>query len=247
MVGLIGLITASCSDDESSNGTSATTGAPVTTAAPDTTAPSTTTAAPSTTEGLPPALPNGQPLEAGVTYRVPASTLGRSMQFTNAVDGALAVAGEGGMALTADQTGFQVLLVVADYSKVRFFTDPLVDAYSLQGVEALTAATNEAPADFFAYFASLPGVVTGPITDAEIAGRPAKAMTWSFGVFEGGFPCGPAQACVNAAWLGNWVSSYFEGNSGTTYLLEIDGQQVLVEVQNLPGAQDVADSLVIGD
>jgi len=212
--------------------------------APTTTPPTTTV---TSTSALPPALPRG-PLQGGVTYRVPRSAvLGRYVQFTNTVEGATSLAGPGGFVVASDAELFEVLLSVVDLSSVRFFTDLLADAHAIPDDAGLTQATTEPPEDFFAYFAALPGVVAGPLTDAEIAGRPAKAMTWRFDEFEGGFPCGPAPACVNVGWIGVFISSYWAGNSGTTYLVDLDGQQVLVEVRDVPGAQEAADSLVIAD
>jgi hypothetical protein len=148
--------------------------------------------------------------------------------------------------LTADEIGFEPIVGGFDLSKTRFFIDPLVDAYNMLDDE-LTAATTEPTTDFLAYFAALPGIEAGEVSDVEFAGYPARAMSWTFGAFEGGVPCAPGGNCVNAMWFPGWISSYVSGDAGTTYVLDIDGQTLIIEVQDRPGAQEAADSLVIGD
>ena len=148
--------------------------------------------------------------------------------------------------LTADEIGFEPMIGAFALAEARYFTDPLVDAYTMLD-EQLTAATTEPTSDFLAYFAALPGVEAGEVTDAEFAGHPARMMSWTFGEFEGGVPCGPGGNCVNAMWFSGWISTYFAGDAGTTYVIDIDGETLVVEVRDSPGAQEAADSLVIGD
>lgn len=233
---------------------------PTTTAAPSptlaatvpTTVP-TTTAAPATTEAVPPGMPIAKPLPAGTTYRIGRSVLRRSIEITNPLEGAWGQWDTGGFVLTSSSDGYEVLLAGLDLTKARFFTDPLVDANAFPDVAALTAATSEPPDDFLTYFAALPGVETDDISDTEFAGHPARALSWRFGAFEGGSPCRPSGNCVHAVWFagtrrdGGWISSYTTGDAGTTYVLDLDGQTLIFEVQDRPGAQQAADSLVIAD
>jgi hypothetical protein len=78
-------------------------------------------------------------------------------------------------------------------------------------------------------------------------------MSWTFGAFEGGSPCRTGGNCVNPVWFpgtrpdGGWISSYTSGDAGTTFVLDLAGQTLVFEVQDRPGAQQAADSLVIGD
>jgi len=218
---------------------------------------STTTGVPSdASRPVPPALPIFQPLTAGTSYRVARSVIGRSLQFTNPTDGTFGFPNPAGFVVSVDAAGAEPLVAVVDLAALRVFTDPLVDveAISADGVAALTAATATPPTDFLAYFAALPGVEAGEVTTAEFAGLPAKAMTWRFGAFDGGHPCSGAARgnCVATTWLDDayrngWISTYRIGDVGTTYVIDIDGKTVVVEVQDRPGAQQTADSIVIGD
>ena len=208
-----------------------------------------TVAAPSATDVVLPGLPIAEPLPAGTSYRIGRAVLGRGIQITNPVEGAWPQWDTGGFVLTASADASQLLIAAVELTKARVFTDPLVDAYSLLDVDALTAATSEPPADFLAFFAALPGIEAGEVTDTEFAGQPARAISWTFGAFEGGSPCRPSGNCVNTVWFpgtrrdGGWISSYTSGDAGTTYVLDFDGQIVIFEVQDRPGAQEAADSL----
>jgi hypothetical protein len=74
-------------------------------------------------------------------------------------------------------------------------------------------------------------------------------MTWKVNAFDGGHPCPPSLSrnCFVTIWLDyGWANTYFADDSGTTYVLDIDGKSIVVEVQDVPGARDAADSIVIG-
>jgi len=274
-LGIVAAVTlfAACSDDTTATPaatdapTTVATTVPATTMVPvDTTVPASTdppaTDAPTTTEALLPSLPVGQPLTDGTSYRMARSVIGRSLQFTNPTDGAFGVSGPGGFFVAADQAGTEPLLGVFDLMKSRAFTDALIDlgtattrpprpgALADADAAALTAATETPATDYLAYFAALPGVEAGEVTTTEFAGHSAKVMTWRFGAFDGGYPCfGSARGnCVVTLWFEvGVVASYWTGDAGTTYVLDIDGTTVVVEVPDRPGAKEAADSLVIGD
>ena len=179
--------------------------------------------------------------------------LGRSIQFTNPDEGIEGQWDRGGFVLTSSaETGNQLLVGAVHLARARVFTDPLVDASALPDDGVLTAATSEPPADYLAYFAALPGIEVGEVRDTEFAGQPARAMSWTFGALERGSPCVLGEHCVNTIWFpgtrrdGGRISSYTSGDAGTTYVFDLDGETVVVEVQDRPGAQEVAESLVIG-
>ncbi len=267
-LGIIAALTlsAACSGDSTSTPTATEAPPTVASTVPPGTAPPATdpsaTDAPTTTEALLPALPIGQLLPAGASYRLARSVIGRALQFTNPTDGTIAVSGPGGFFVAADLAGTEPLLGVFDLEKARMFTDPLVDLGATTtrpprpgfgsdaDAAALTAATEAPPADYLAYFAALPGVEAGEVMTTEFAGLPAAAMSWRVGAFDGGYPCfdSPRGNCVITLWFDvGVVASYWTGDVGTTYVIDIDGTTVVVEVPDRPGAQELADSLVIGD
>ncbi|MEO6572132.1 MAG: hypothetical protein ABIO83_11370 [Ilumatobacteraceae bacterium] len=245
--------TASTSAPTTTAVSSATVVAAVSTTVPTTTTVPATAAAPTVTEVLPPGMPIAKPLPADTTYRIGRSVLGRGIQITNPVEGAWGQWDRGGFVLTSSGDGGQVLIAAVDLAAARIFTDPLVDTSALPDETALTAATSEPPADYLSFFAGLPGIEVGRVTDTEFAGRPARAMSWTFGPFEGGSPCVLDGNCVSTIWFrgtrgdGGRISTYTSGDAGTTYVLDLDGRTVVFEVPDRPGAQEAADSLVIGD
>jgi len=262
-IGIVAAFTlvAACSDDSTDTASTAAATTAAAATVPVVTDPQTTDA-PATTEAVLPVLPIGQPLTAGSSYRLAKSVIGRAMQFTNPTDGTFGVSGPGGFFVSADQAGLEPLVGVFDLMESRAFIDSLIDlgattstpprpgALSDADAAALTAATETPPADYLAYFAALPGVETGEVTTTEFAGHPATAMTWSFGAFDGGHPCfGSTRGnCVVTLWFAvGAVASYWTGDAGTTYVIDIDGRTVVVEVRDRPGAQQTADSVVIGD
>ena len=198
------------------------------------------------------ALPIFEPLTAGTSYRVARSVVGRSLQFTNPTNGTYGFLNPVGFVVSADEAGAEPLVSVVDLAALRVFTDPLVDVDAIiaAGAEAVLGATVAPPADFLAFFAALPGVEAGEVTATVFAGLPAKVMTWRFGAFDGGYPCSGSAGsnCVATTWLADgWVSSYAPGDAGSTYVLDIDGKTVVIEVPDRPGAEQVAGSIVIGD
>jgi hypothetical protein len=173
--------------------------------------------------------------------------LGRAVQVTNTVDGAFAINGRGGFALTSDQLGTELLVGVVDLATATVLDDPLADANTF---DPGAGGTSPAPTDVFAYLSTLPGMEIGEPVDTTFAGHPASMATWKVGTFEGGHPCFGSDRgnCVLTFFLpAGWLSTYWSGDAGTTYVLDIDGQVIVVEVQDRPGAKEIAESIVIGD
>ncbi len=217
---------------------------PTTTATTE--APTTDAAAPA--DETPIDVPFKEPLVAGTTYLLGDSAVGREMQFTNSIDGTFATNSGGLFFLTADITGNKPMVAVFDLADARVFTDPLLDFNAVLGDYTIDENVQEAPTDYLAYFAALPGVEAGDVTTTEYLGFPAQTMTWTVNEFDGGYPCPPARSrnCFVTIWLDyGWANTYFAGDSGTTYVLDIDGKSIVVEVQDVPGARDAADSIVI--
>jgi hypothetical protein len=212
------------------------------------TTPAATDAPPTT--ALPPALPNGQPLTAGTTYRVGRSVLGRSMTFTPAIDGTLAMAFDGFFGSSTDALGTEVLVGITDLSGARTFPDPSIDVSVDPGSDALDAATVPAPDDFLAYFAALPYVTVGAVETTVFGGFPARSMTYVVDTVETGSPCFGSDrgACLLSLYLPPRVlANYWAGDSGTFYEVTIDGGTFLVEVTDREGAAETAAGIAIGD
>ena len=207
-----------------------------------------TTAAAAPADETPIEVPFGKPLGAGTTYLLGDSAVGREMQFTNSIDGTFATNSGGLFFLTADVRGNKPMVAVFDLADARVFTDPLLDFNAVLMDSTIDESVQDAPTDYLAYFAALPGVEASDVTTTEYLGFPAQTMTWEINEFDGGYPCPPSRSrnCFVTIWLDyGWANTYFAGDSGTTYVLDIDGKSVVVEVQDVPGARDAADSLVI--
>ncbi len=207
-----------------------------------------------TTDVAPPAdespidVPFKEPLVAGTTYLLGDSAVGREMQFTNSLAGTFATNSLGLFFLTADITGNKPMVAVFDLAEARVFADPLLDFNAALMNSTIDENVQDPPTDYLAYFAALPGVDASDATTTEYLGFPAQTMTWEVSAFDGGYPCPPSRSrnCFVTIWLDyGWANTYFDGDSGTTYVLDIDGKSIVVEVQDVPGARDAADSIVI--
>jgi hypothetical protein len=230
---------------EPANGTTA----PTTESTAETTAPSTTDDSEQAALDSAPALSQPAQLEAGVTYRLGKAPLERPVWLTNPIDGATGGATRGGFFLSEDEAGLEVLLLVIDLAHTKFLADPLIDSNSLISQQAVDAAATDPPDDYLAHFASLPGVTAGEVYESEFAGFPARALDWHVDTVEGGFPCGdPAKGnCLNVTASSVWITQYRAGDTGTTYVFELDGRPIVAEVQDRPGAQEAAESVIIGE
>lgn len=195
-------------------------------------------------------VPFKEPLAAGTTYLLGDSAVGREMQFTNSIDGTFATNSSGLFFLTADITGNKPMVGVFDLGDAHVFTDPLLDFNAALGNFTIDENVEDPPSDYLAYFAGLPGVEASDVTTTEYLGFPAQMMTWEVNAFDGGYPCPPSLSrnCFVTIWLDyGWANTYFPDDSGTTYVLDIDGKSIIIEVQDVPGAREAADSIVIAD
>ena len=199
-------------------------------------------------------------LQGGVTYDLAENVLDDSLSFTNQTDGTYAFQEDGAFLLAADSHLEQPLVTVFDASEVRVPADPLFDLSTI-GPDASVLdrepLTLPAPSDaMFGYFATLPGVTTGSVEDATMAGLPAKAMTYSFADPGGGAPCfdSPRGPCIFLAIMPGatpgsderLLFNYWAEDSGTVYTFEHGGHQIFVDVSDRDGAADVAATLSFG-
>lgn len=201
-------------------------------------------------DGTPIDVPFNEPLVAETTYLLGDSAVGREMQFTNSIDGTFATNSSGLFFLTADVRGNEPMMGVFDLAPAHVFTDPLLDLSAALSSQTIDEDVQDPPTDYLAYFAALPGVEASDVTTTEYLGFPAQTMTWKVDEFDGGYPCPPSRSrdCFVTIWLDyGWANTYFAGDSGTTYVFDIDGKSIVVEVQDVPGAREAADSIVIAD
>lgn len=256
-----GGLTASCgsasSTTSASQGTTASSTGPSIDSAPAaaTTDPATTDPATMSTQSIAPEpeaeatpLPQLKPLRSGKLYKAGRNVIGRSLLFTASVDGSLGFSVLGYFGVTLDRLGTELLVGVTDLTQARVFLDPAGDLGALDGPPALDGATTPAPQDFLAYFASLPGVVAGPVEDSELAGLPARSMTYTTGDVVGAQPCFGVDrgGCLLATYLPiGVVTTYWAGDSGTIYVLELDDRSIVVDVSDRAGASELATSLRI--
>jgi hypothetical protein len=234
---LLGVTACSSGDDTTTNSGAAVTNTSAATTSVQSTAPDTTT----------PAMPMQTPLHAGTVYGVGRAPIGRPLQFTNQVEGVYGRPGPGQLTLSTDRAGNDVVVSVTDLAAARAFIDPLTDISHLSSVpNDLTTPVN---ADFFAYFRALPAVTLGQVTDTTIAGHPASTATYTVGDIDGGAPCFGVDRgnCLVtlAVPAAQWISTFWSGDTGTLTVVDIDGQQVLVQHTNAPGAAETAASLVL--
>ena len=195
-------------------------------------------------------LPQQKPLHSGTLYKAGKNVIGRGLQFTASVDGSLGFSALGYFGVTLDRLGTELLVGVTDLQQARVFLDPASDLGALDGTAALDDATAPAPDDFLAYFASLPGVVATPVVDDEIAGLPARSLTYTVGQVEGSEPCFGVDrgGCLLATYLPiGVVTTYWEGDSGTMYVVALDDRSIAVDVSDRDGASELAASLRIID
>jgi hypothetical protein len=200
-------------------------------------------------------------LQGGVPYTLAQNVLDDSLSFTNQTDGTYAFQDDGSFVLAADSHLAEPLVTLFDASEARMPADPLFDLSTIgPDPSALDREplTLPAPADaMFDYVARLPGVTTGLIEDATIAGLPAKAMTYSFADPGGGAPCfdSPRGPCIFLAIMPGatpgsnerLLFNYWAEDSGTVYTFEHGGHQIFVDVSDRDGAADVAATLSIGN
>ena len=218
-------------DDAASADTTPTTVAP--TDAPTTTAGATTEAPPETDAPLEAEEidPRTGILREGHLYETDA--LGVPVQFVATADSGYAAFVEGALGVTRDAAGRHPIVSFTDATQARPFKDPLFDWNATGGDNTkLSEATTDPPADLLAYFATLPGVTVGPVTDSEFMGLPAKSMTYEIGVIPGGFVCnGEPTPCLWAWFVPSGMSMYYvEGQAGTLYLFDLGGQATVGEV-----------------
>ena len=117
-------------------------------------------------------------------------------------------------------------------------TDPLLDGGSFAFQEQWKTSSSPLEGSYLDTFATLPGVTVGETTDSELAGIPARSMTYSFGDVEGGFECADTgKRCIWAYWIEDASLAWFynPGDSGTLYELDVAGQTVVVEVIDREG------------
>ena len=103
------------------------------------------------------------------------------------------------------------------------------------------------PADYLA-FRHPPRCDPGPVTDAEVAGVPARAMPYQVGSLAGAFPCDAVDPRPCLGWLyfpAGLIISSAEGDAGTLYELTIDGRRLVVDVADADGAAALLASLEI--
>ena len=78
---------------------------------------------------------------------------------------------------------------------------------------------------------------------------PARSMTFEFGPIDGGYPCfaKPGSCVITNYVRPAVVTTYWQGDKGTLYELQVDGRSVLVEVQDGPSSTEAAATIVIGE
>jgi len=145
-------------------------------------------------------------------------------------------------------SGDETLLSISDLSTAFVFKNPLDDIFAYgRDNAALLAATDPTPEDFFAYFASLPGVTVGPITETQFAGFTARSMSYEVGDFAG-VACNGPKLCLLTTFQPSGISSYYNpGDSGVLYIFDVAGRSILADVIGGNGGVEFIATMTIGN
>ena len=168
------------------------------------------------------------------------------IDFELPVDDLYTLSEEGFLGVTADAAGDSTLVSVTAVDNTIAFSTPTVDFANLVDQSYMDSISEPTPADLLTWLAGRPGVTAGPITETTVAGHTARSMTYSIGPFEGAAPCGAGDrdcAATLFAPITGLGQLYFVGDSGTLSELIVAGHRFSVDVNDVPNAAAIADSL----
>lgn len=212
-----------------------------TTASPTTEAPTTT--APAEPRTFDPT----KILHEGVFYTAGDVAIGTEITFTATDKSRYSNNLPGFFSVQNQASGDEPLMSLSDLSTAFVFKNPLADflAYG-RDKNAMLAASEPAPADFFAYFTNLPGVIVGPITETQFAGFAARSMSYQVGDFDG-VACSGIQLCLLTTFQPSGLSYfYYPGDTGVLYIFEVAGRRILADMTGYDGAEEFIAMLKIG-
>lgn len=95
------------------------------------------------------------------------------------------------------------------------------------------------PDDLGDWFASQPGIDVGPLEQVEVGGRPATTFTFSVPGLPAGSDAFVVWPCIRLLGGADWGWPTLEGDEGRMWIVDVDGNQLLLQVRTQPGDADL--------